>query len=49
MDRTFLQLAAIADPSDYSNEDFKEKGLVIRRFKDDVRDQLPTDTRTDGA
>src|SRR5690625_3046970 len=35
-----LDPTAIADPSDYSNEDFKEKGLVIRRFKDDVRDQL---------
>lgn len=35
-----LDPTAIADPSDYSKEDFKGKGLVIRRFKDDVRDQL---------
>lgn len=31
---------SIADPSDYAQEDFKDKGLVIRRFKDDVREQL---------
>lgn len=35
-----LDPTAIANPSDYSNEDFKDKGLVIRRFKKDVRDQL---------
>lgn len=35
-----LDPTAIADASDYAQEDFKDKGLVIRRFKDDVRDQL---------
>lgn len=35
-----LDPTAIANPSDYSNEDFRDKGLVIRRFKKDVRDQL---------
>lgn len=35
-----LDPTAIANPSDYSAEDFRDKGLVIRRFKHDVRDQL---------
>lgn len=35
-----LDPTAIANPSDYSSEDFRDKGLVIRRFKQDVRDQL---------
>lgn len=35
-----LDPTAIANPSDYSAEDFREKGLVIRRFKHDVREQL---------
>lgn len=35
-----LDPTAIANPSDYSNEDFRDKGLVIRRFKKDVREQL---------
>ncbi len=35
-----LDPTAIADTSDYAQEDFKDKGLVIRRFKDDVREQL---------
>lgn len=35
-----LDPTAIADPSDYAEEDFRDKGLVIRRFKKDVRDQL---------
>ena len=35
-----LDPTAIANPSDYEQEDFRNKGLVIRRFKKDVRDQL---------
>ncbi len=35
-----LDPTAIANPSDYAHEDFRDKGLVIRRFKKDVRDQL---------
>lgn len=35
-----LDPTAIADPSDYASEDYRDKGLVIRRFKKDVRDQL---------
>jgi len=35
-----LDPTAIANSSDYSNEDFRDKGLVIRRFKKDVREQL---------
>lgn len=35
-----LDPTAIANPQDYSNEDYRDKGLVIRRFKKDVRDQL---------
>ena len=34
-----LDPTVIADPSNYSPEDFKDKGLVIRRFKNDIRDQ----------
>ncbi|AKX55351.1 helicase [Thiopseudomonas alkaliphila] len=35
-----LDPTAIANPSDYAKEDFRDKGLVIRRFKDDIREQL---------
>src|SRR5690625_4229974 len=35
-----LDPTAIANPSDYAKEDFRDKGLVIRRFKDEVRAQL---------
>ncbi|NVN55476.1 DEAD/DEAH box helicase [bacterium Scap17] len=35
-----LDPTAIADTSNYAHEDFRDKGLVIRRFKKDVRDQL---------
>lgn len=35
-----LDPTAIANPSDYGAEDFRDKGLVIRRFKQDVRNQL---------
>ena len=35
-----LDATAIADPDDFSPEDFRGKGLVIRRFKKDVQAQV---------
>jgi SNF2 family DNA or RNA helicase len=35
-----LDATAISNPSDYKHEDFNEKGLVVRRFKKDVKDQI---------
>ena len=35
-----LDATAIADPDDYTREDFRDKGLVIRRFKKDIRNQV---------
>ncbi|MGO2133533.1 MAG: DEAD/DEAH box helicase [Halomonas sp.] len=35
-----LDPTAIANPSDYAEHDFRDRGLVIRRFKKDVREQL---------
>ena len=35
-----LDPTAIGDPDDFTPEDFRDKGLVIRRFKKDVRDQV---------
>ncbi len=35
-----LDATAIADPDDFSPEDFRDKGLVIRRFKKDIRHQV---------
>lgn len=35
-----LDPTAIANPGDYAQHDYRDKGLVIRRFKKDVRDQL---------
>ena len=35
-----LDATAIADPDDYSAEDFRGKGLVVRRFKKDIQDQV---------
>ncbi len=35
-----LDPTAISDPEDYAREDFSDKGLVIRRFKKDIRDQV---------
>lgn len=35
-----LDPTAIANPNDYGVEDFKDKGLVIRRFKKDIQDQV---------
>jgi superfamily II DNA or RNA helicase len=38
-----LDPTAISDPDDYTPEDFRGKGLVIRRFKKDIRDQVESD------
>ena len=35
-----LDATAIADPDDFSPEDLRDKGLVIRRFKKDVQAQV---------
>ncbi|PTL89073.1 hypothetical protein C6W88_19785 [Halomonas litopenaei] len=35
-----LDPTAISDPEDYVREDFRDKDLVIRRFKKDIRDQV---------
>ena len=35
-----LDATAIAAPDNYTTEDFSEKGLVIRRFKKDIRNQV---------
>ena len=35
-----LDPTAIGDPDDFTREDFQDKGLVIRRFKKDVREQV---------
>ena len=35
-----LDPTAISDPDDYAKDDFRDKGLVIRRFKKDIRDQV---------
>ncbi|MEO1827888.1 MAG: DEAD/DEAH box helicase [Pseudomonas sp.] len=35
-----LDPTAITDPDDYVRDDFSDKGLVIRRFKKDIRDQV---------
>ncbi|MDN3562400.1 DEAD/DEAH box helicase [Vreelandella neptunia] len=35
-----LDPTAISDPDDYAKEDFRDKGLVIRRFKKDIRNQV---------
>lgn len=35
-----LDPTAIANPRDYAREDFRDKALVVRRFKADVRAQL---------
>lgn len=40
---TLLDPTAISDPDDYSPEDFSGKGLVIRRFKKDIKDQVTDD------
>ena len=35
-----LDATAIADPESYEAEDFRDKGLVIRRFKKDIRHEV---------
>lgn len=35
-----LDPTAISDPDNYAKDDFSDKGLVIRRFKKDIRDQV---------
>jgi superfamily II DNA or RNA helicase len=35
-----LDATAISNPKDYKHEDFNDKGLVVRRFKKDVKDQI---------
>jgi len=35
-----LDPTAITDPDNYSKEDFRNKGLVIRRFKKDIQNQV---------
>ena len=40
---SLLDPTAISDPDDYTREDFQHKGLVVRRFKKDIRDQVPED------
>jgi superfamily II DNA or RNA helicase len=37
---TLLDPTAIDDPEDYTPDDYRDKGLVIRRFKKDIRDQV---------
>lgn len=37
---SLLDPTAISDPDDYTPADFRDKGLVIRRFKKDIRDQV---------
>jgi superfamily II DNA/RNA helicase len=40
---SLLDPTAISDPDDYTPEDYRHKGLVIRRFKKDIRDQVTQD------
>ncbi|MFD1558810.1 DEAD/DEAH box helicase [Paraburkholderia silviterrae] len=40
---SLLDPTAIPDPDDYTPEDFRSKGLVIRRFKKDIKDQVQSD------
>ncbi|CAI06256.1 ATP-dependent helicase [Aromatoleum aromaticum EbN1] len=40
---SLLDPTAISDPDDYTPEDFRNKGLVMRRFKKDIRDQVSAD------
>ena len=35
-----LDETAISNPKEYKHEDFNDKGLVVRRFKKDVKDQI---------
>ena len=40
-----LDPTAISDPEEYGKEDFQNKGLVIRRFKKDIKDQVDDEFR----
>lgn len=40
---SLLDPTAISDPEHYTPDDFRSKGLVIRRFKKDIRDQVSAD------
>jgi SNF2 family DNA or RNA helicase len=40
---SLLDPTDISDPDDYTPEDFRSKGLVIRRFKKDIREQVSAD------
>ncbi|WP_300554531.1 DEAD/DEAH box helicase [Limnohabitans sp. Rim8] len=40
---SLLDPTAISDPDDYTPDDFKNKGLVIRRFKHNIKDQVTSD------
>ncbi|GIX54903.1 ATP-dependent helicase [Sphaerotilus natans] len=40
---SLLDPTAISDPDHYTPDDFRSKGLVIRRFKKDIRDQVSAD------
>ncbi|MCA8231297.1 DEAD/DEAH box helicase [Burkholderia vietnamiensis] len=40
---TLLDPTAIPDPDNYTPDDFRSKGLVIRRFKKDIKDQVQSD------
>ena len=40
---SLLDPTAISDPDDYTPADFRGKGLVIRRFKKDIHDQVSAD------
>ena len=40
-----LDPTAISQPESYVKEDFSHKGLVVRRFKKDIRDQVEGEFR----
>ncbi|WP_175770183.1 DEAD/DEAH box helicase [Burkholderia anthina] len=40
---SLLDATAIPDPDNYTPADFRSKGLVIRRFKKDIKDQVQSD------
>ena len=40
---SLLDPTAISDPDDYTPQDFRDKGLVVRRFKKDIRGQVSAD------
>lgn len=41
-----LDPTAIANPKDYTKEDFQDKGLVIRRFKNQIQEQVTNAFKT---